>query len=78
MKKNDLKKEVKHLQKIIFLKCIECCNCSQSSSNIKEIINCNIPGCPLWIERPIEAKGLYTLIKQLRQKNIEISEANKL
>lgn len=68
--KYDLKKEIKCLRETVTLKCLECCN-----YQIQEVTECNVPGCPLWEERPKEAKGLYTLIKQLRQKNLVNIEA---
>jgi len=71
-KKIALKKQIKYLQEIIFMKCLDCTCCQ-----IKEIINCEIKGCPLWEKRPKEAKGLYTLIKTLRQKNPELYEAKE-
>jgi len=71
-KKLALKKEIKNLQQSIFMKCLDCCCCQ-----IKEILLCEIPGCPLWNFRPNEGKGLYTLINQLKQKNPQLYEANK-
>jgi len=71
-KKLILKKEIKNLYKTIHMKCLECC-CSQ----IKEVLLCDIPGCPLWELRPKEAKGLQALIKRLKQKNSDVSEAKK-
>jgi len=71
-KKIDLKKQIKLLKKTIFLKCLECTNCQ-----IREVTGCDTSGCPLWSERPIEAIGLHTLIKQLRIKETDIPEAKK-
>jgi len=71
-KKLILKKEIKYRDEAIFMKCLDCCCCQ-----IKEILLCEIPGCPLWKLRPKEGKGLYTLIKQLKQKNLGLYEANK-
>jgi len=70
--KVDLKRQIKHLQKIISLKCLECTNLQ-----IHEVSACAITGCPLWSERPREAIGLRTLIKQLRQQETTIIEAKK-
>ena len=72
MKKNDLKKEIKLLQSATWMKCLDCINCQP-----KEIILCEIRGCPLWEFRPKEKKGLYTLIKRLKQKNRGLNEAKK-
>lgn len=68
--KISLKRQIKYLQKTIYLKCLECCNCQ-----IKEVIDCEVKGCPLWETRPVEANGLYVLVKQLRKKNLTNSEA---
>ena len=74
MKRNklNLKKEIKELKKSIFMKCLDCA-CFQP----KEIINCEISRGPLWEFRPKEAKGLYTLIKELKEKKDEYFEARK-
>lgn len=72
IKKLALKKEIKNLRQSIFMKCLDCCCCQ-----IKEILLCEIQGCPLWKLRPKEGAGLYTLIKQLKQKNPQLYEANK-
>lgn len=65
-----LKKEISDLQQTISMKCLECCNCE-----IQEVKVCLITGCPLWKKKPVEAKGLHTLVKQLRQNNLVIPEA---
>ncbi len=70
--KLNLKKQIKVLRKTIYLKCLECCNCQ-----VQEVTKCNITCCPLWKERPLKAKGLYTLIKLLSNRNIQFSEAKK-
>lgn len=70
--KLNLKKQIKTFQITIYLKCLECCN-----RQIKEVTECNISGCPLWKERPLEAKGLYTLAKRLSRENNQFSEAKK-
>lgn len=67
-----LKKQIKHLQKLISMKCLDCTNCQP-----KEILLCEIKGCPLWEKRPIKANGLYTLIKRLKQNNPGLFVANK-
>ena len=70
--KLSLKKEIKYRDEAIFMKCLDCCCCE-----IKEILLCNKPGCPLWELKPKKAKGLYALIKRLKQKNPEFYEAKK-
>lgn len=75
--KRDLRNEIRLLHKIIFLKCLECCNAHQCSGQIKEVINCEILDCPLFNFRPKKIKGLYILAKQLKQKYLLNSEANK-
>lgn len=70
--KISLKKQIKHLRNLISIKCLDCTCCQ-----IREIIHCEIKGCPLWKERPNEAKGVYTLIKRLKEKNLGLYEANK-
>lgn len=70
--KKGLKKEIKELKKAIFMKCLDC-TCFQP----KEIINCEISSCPLWKNRPREAKGLYILSKELKGKKDENFEAKK-
>lgn len=72
-KKITLKREINKLHNLIFMKCLDC-ECCQ----IKEILRCDIKGCPLWEQRPFSAKGLYTLVKRLKQKNPGLYEANKL
>lgn len=72
IKKTILKKQLKNLQDLISMKCLDCTCC-----NPKEIFLCEIDGCPLFKERPTEAKGLYTLIKRLKQKNPTLFIANK-
>lgn len=67
-----LKQEIRNNRKKDCMKCLEC-----SRFQIKEILLCEVPGCPLWEERPKEAKGLHTLVKQLRQKNNDVSEAEE-
>jgi hypothetical protein len=69
-KKLQLKKEIKELRKIIAMKCLDCVNCQA-----KEVLNCQITGCPLWEKRPKELRGLYTLIKELKQKNLGFYKA---
>ncbi len=69
-KKNNLKKIIKILQAAIFSKCLEC-----SNYQIKEVLFCNILGCPLWDLRPKQATGLYILIEKLKQKNNRNIEA---
>lgn len=69
-KKRDLKRVIKYLHESISSKCLECCCCQ-----IKEVILCNILGCPLWDLRPKTAKGLHTLIERLKQKNNQNIEA---
>jgi len=71
-KKLVLRKEIKDLHKSITMKCLEC-SCFQ----IKDTLLCDVPRCPLWEIRPTKAEGLYTLIKQYRQKNLSSSQANK-
>ena len=70
--KVSLKKQIRHLQDLISMKCLDCTCCQ-----VKEIINCEITGCPLWEKRPLEAKGLYTLVKRLKQKNPDLYEAKE-
>ncbi len=70
-KKLDLKKEIKNLKNIISLKCFDCVCCQPL-----EIAKCDITGCPLWEIRPKKLKGLYTLVKVLKEKNPEFYEAN--
>ena len=70
--KISLKKQIKYLRDLISMKCLDCTCCQP-----KEIFLCEIKGCPLWEKRPIEATGLYTLIKRLKQNNIGLYEANK-
>ncbi len=70
--KLSLKKELKYLQTLISMKCLECC-CFQ----FKEVLNCNITDCPLWEVRPKEGKGVYTLIKRMKQKKSSNFEANE-
>lgn len=72
IKQVELKKQIKNLRTHIFMKCLECTNCQP-----KEILRCQSYECPLWKERPVEAKGLYTLIKRLRQNNNEFHEAKE-
>jgi len=70
IKKTDLKKKINTLQEVVYSKCLDCC-CLQT----KEILFCEIQGCPLWEHRPKQTKRLYTLIKRLKQKNIGLYEA---
>lgn len=63
-KKNNLKKIIKILQAAIFSKCLDC-TCCQS----KEILLCEITGCPLYQFRPKELKGLHLLIEKLKKDN---------
>jgi len=62
-KKFSFKKQVRNLQEAIFLKCLDCCCCQ-----IKEVLFCNIVDCPLWELRPKKSRGLYTLVRKLKQK----------
>lgn len=71
-KQVELKKQIKNLRSHIFMKCLECMNFQP-----KEIRLCQSPSCPLWQKRPIKARGLYTLIKRLRQKNNDEEVAEK-
>lgn len=64
IKKTDLKKKINILQEAIYSKCLDCTCCQP-----KEILLCEIQGCPLWEFRPIEKKGLQILIKRLKEKN---------
>ena len=70
--KISLKRQIKHLQNLISMKCLDCTCCQ-----INKIIYCEIKGCPLWEKRPTQAKGVYTLIKRLKQKNLGLYEADK-
>lgn len=67
-----LKKQIKNLRNLISMKCLDCTCCQ-----IKEIIDCEINSCPLWEKRPTKAKGVYNLIKRLKEKNQGLYEANK-
>ena len=69
IKKVDLKKRIKLLQETAWMKCLDCTCCQP-----KEILICEIRGCPLWEFRPKEKRGLYTLIKRLKQKNLGLYE----
>lgn len=69
-KKLELKNQIKELKKIMAMKCLDCVCCQP-----KEIINCQIAGCPLWENRPKKLLGLYTLIKELKKKNLGFYEA---
>ncbi len=71
IKKNNLKKIIKILQAAIFSKCLDCTCCQP-----KEIILCEIPGCPLFLFRPKELTGLYSLTEKLKQKNPGLFVAN--
>lgn len=62
-----LKKEIKYLRQSIFMKCLDCTCCQP-----KEILLCEIPGCPLWTLRPKKLEGLYVLIEKLKQKNPDL------
>lgn len=70
--KKGLKKQVNNLTKLIRMKCLEC-TCYQP----KEIRLCEIRLCPLWKNRPVKSRGLYTLIKQMKKKETAFSEAEK-
>lgn len=70
--KVDLKKKIKHFNKIIASKCLDCV-CYQP----KEVLRCEIASCPLWTSRPKELRGLYILVKDLKRKNNDIYEAKK-
>jgi hypothetical protein len=70
--KISLKKQIKHLLDLISMKCLDCTCCQP-----KEIILCEIEGCPLWEKRPLKTKGLYTLVKRLKQKNPGLYEAKE-
>ena len=70
-KKLELKNQIKKLKNAIAMKCLDCVCCQP-----KEILKCQISGCPLWKERPKKLEGLYTLIKELKKKNIGFYEAN--
>jgi len=67
-KKNNLKRQIKILRAAIFSKCLDCTCCQP-----KEILLCEIPGCPLF--RPKELAGLYSLTEKLKQKNPDLYEA---
>lgn len=68
--KVSLKKQIKYLQSLISMKCLDCM-CYQP----KEIISCESNTCPLWQIRPKKKKGLYILAKKLKQINLSISES---
>lgn len=68
--KINLKREIKILRKIIAMKCVDCVCCQP-----KEILRCEIKGCPLWEKRPRELRGVYSLMKELKRKNIRDYEA---
>lgn len=70
-RKLELRKEIKNLTNTIAMKCLDCVCCQP-----KEILRCEIEDCPLWDKRPKELRGLYILIKKLRQININFYEAN--
>lgn len=72
IKKKELKIKVRTLKEAIFMKCLDCTCCQPT-----EILLCEIPGCPLWENRPKVKKGLYTLAKRLKQKNPGLFEAKK-
>ena len=64
-KKVQLKNQIKELRKIIAMKCLDCLCCQP-----KEIMKCEITGCPLWKNRPKKIRGLYILIKELKKINL--------
>lgn len=68
--KINLKKEISILKKTIAAKCLDCV-CYQP----KEIQRCQIINCPLWNYRPAGARGMYSLIKELKKKIIVDPEA---
>lgn len=70
-KKLELRNEIKVLKKVIAAKCLDCVCCQPL-----EIGGCEIKDCPLWQKRPQKLKGLYTLIKELKEKNNGFYEAN--
>lgn len=71
-KKIDLKKKIAEMQRLMTMKCLECV-CYQP----KEIGLCEIKDCPLWKYRPSKLEGVYSLVKQMRRKDLPISEAKK-
>lgn len=71
--KISLKRQIKNLNDLVAMKCLECSNCQ-----IKEVLLCEIKGCPLWKNRPNKAKGLYILVRHLKQNNSKNFEANDL
>ncbi|HKZ39721.1 MAG TPA: hypothetical protein VJ044_02095 [Candidatus Hodarchaeales archaeon] len=62
--KLNLRREIKNLNKAIAMKCLDCVCCQA-----KEVLRCQITGCPLWNLRPKRLKGLYTIIRELKKKN---------
>lgn len=54
------------------MKCLDCDNCQP-----KEVLQCDISGCPLWGKRPKTLRGLYTFIKVLKENNLGFYEADK-
>ena len=71
-RKHELKNEIKTLKNAIAAKCLDCVCCQP-----KEIIRCQITGCPLWDKRPKELTGVYLLMKVLKEKNPGFFEAEK-
>ena len=72
MKKTTLKKEISHLKKLIYSKCLDCTNYQP-----KEIVLCPVKNCSLWKVRPQKKRGLYSLAKHLKQENLINIEVNK-
>lgn len=71
-KKIELKNQINNYKKVIAEKCLECVCCQP-----REILICDIFGCPLWQYRPKIINGLYILANGLREKNNGFFEAEK-
>jgi hypothetical protein len=70
--KLNLKRKIKEMHRVIAMKCLDCDNCQP-----KEVLQCDISGCPLWGKRPKTLRGLYTFIKVLKENNLGFYEADK-